>query len=299
MCSSTQKQVGLKENHKEILVQGVVKSGAGRLTRRAWPQPCPHACLSQGRGRGPLPKGPQRLALDVSRPWVLLCTTLRKQKSPSGKHRGELSRKKVLEVSKALFQMLLSWGRSSPQPVPTLPEPQFCLRGTLASNACIPPGLWSRWGESPGMDPKGLRFPPSTQSASRCLASGFSLTSEGTWRTWRVHPVPDPRRDWPEGSGGGASYGPTVEEATACLPSPTPAPGGRTQLAAPWMRAEHKAHCPRAATGPETSDETVRLERESDGQAGHRALSGPPLPALGPGHQLRLLCDPSPGSLDG
>lgn len=145
--------------------------------------------------------------------------------------------------------MLLSQGGSSLQRVPTLPEPQFCLRVTLASGAWISHlDRGVGWGESLGIRPGGsaeLWSPPSTQSASRCLASAFSLTSEGAWRTWRVCPVPDPRtglarRGWRGGSA-------VVEEATA--PSVHPHSGRGDSAACrgvctPWMRAEHKAHGP-------------------------------------------------------
>lgn len=172
--------------------------------------------------------------------------------------------------------MQLSWSGSNLQPVPTLPEPHFCLRVTLASGAWIPPGPWGRVGGEPGDASKGfaeLKSPPSTQSASRCLASGFSLTSEGAWRTWRVQPVSDPRWDWPEGGGGGASYVHAVEEPLP--PSSHACPrredaAGCCRVCAPRMRAEHKA------TGPEVSNETVRLEKDLDGQAGHLGPLWPP-----------------------
>lgn len=63
-----------------------------------------------------------------------------------------------------------------------------------------------------------------------------------------------PGWDWPERDGGGGSHVLGVEEATACL-LPQPYSGnedsaGCCRVCAPQVRAEHKAHCPGAATGP-------------------------------------------------
>lgn len=53
-----------------------------------------------GDGGRAVPEGPQRVTRDTPRLWILPCITPRKQKSLSGKHEGELSRKKDLEVSR-------------------------------------------------------------------------------------------------------------------------------------------------------------------------------------------------------
>lgn len=77
-----------------------------------------------------MPKGLQQVTLDISVSALRL----------SRKYRGELSRKKVLEVSRSTVPEC-NWprSRSSQQAVPTLPEPQFCLRVTPASGAWVPP----------------------------------------------------------------------------------------------------------------------------------------------------------------
>lgn len=178
-----------------------------------------------GDGGRAVPEGPQRVTRDTPRLWILPCITPRKQKSLSGKHEGELSRKKDLEVSRNGVPECGCLGtRAACSWSPPFPSPSSVSEWRLDP----PPGLWSRVGGEPGTSSKGWP-PPSTQSTRRCLASAFSLTSEGAWRTGRVRPVPDPRmglarRGWQGRKRcGGRGH---------CPPPSTPAPGGGTQLPA-------------------------------------------------------------------
>lgn len=168
-----------------------------------------------------------------------------------------------------------------------------------AGPGCLDPTwtLRSGWGRARECSQRGfvgLKSPPSTQSASRCLASSFSLTSEGARRTWRVRPVPDPgaglaRRGWWErkGSAGrGGGHG---------LPSPTPAPGGRAQ---PTDADTAESPLPESSDGAWNVgwDRDIRRIRGASRRWGpHR----PPRSASGPLHQLHLPPDASRGSLAG
>lgn len=145
-------------------MQAVVNSAEGCLPGQGAAalssQPCPHGCAQQGSGPGVgggLFKGLQQVALDSPRLWILLCTTPRKQKSLSGKHKGELSRKKVLEMSRssAPARCALGAGAGCSQ-FPPFPSPSCvsreCWPGMPGSHLDRGVGV----GESPGMQPKGL-----------------------------------------------------------------------------------------------------------------------------------------------
>ena len=116
----------------------VIKHSKGGSHARWWPR-CLHTHISDQAREGVVClRGRSRSHWTLSGPQTLDPSLhySRKQKSLFGKHTRELSRKKVLEVSRSTVPgRLLSQGRSSLQLDLTTPKPQFCPRVTPTSGA--------------------------------------------------------------------------------------------------------------------------------------------------------------------
>ena len=217
-----------------------------------------------------MPKGTQQVTPDslvVPRLWVFPCTTPRKQQSLSEGYNGGLSGKKVLEVSRTIWNAVVL-GQEQPAASPHPPHVSV-LSQNDPGQWCMNP-TWpveSRRGQSLGMHPEHLcrtQVPFLPQCASRCLAVGF-LPDLGRCVEDMESPAPDPRMGLAQGAGRGGGDVLGVEEDTAFLlpdpgredPAGCPADEGRARLS------------PQSSTGAsERSGEPVRLEGEFDGQAG-------------------------------